>query len=177
MSLNGSNPISFFQTANLSLRRSTIKKVGGFDETFTIAGEDVDLCWRLKNAGYRLTYCDKAIVYHKHRATITELLKQHYKYGRGSSRLFKQYYKGLIQISGLVTVIKRILIFSYFVIKKLFGRAELDGPSNFVMHRLFGRAELDGISKQKYFFLHTLMGTACLLGRFKEDLKSGIFLL
>ena len=37
---------------------------GGFDETFFAHMEEIDLCWRLKNMGYKVMYCPQSVVYH-----------------------------------------------------------------------------------------------------------------
>jgi hypothetical protein len=52
--------------ALMALRRSTIDEVGGlFDERFPILGGDVDLCRRIRDAGYEV-HCllDRAAVHH-----------------------------------------------------------------------------------------------------------------
>ncbi len=45
-------------------RRSAFEKVGGFDESYFMYAEDVDLCWRLGNAGWRVRYVPAAVVSH-----------------------------------------------------------------------------------------------------------------
>jgi GT2 family glycosyltransferase len=37
---------------------------GGFDESFFAHMEEIDLCWRLKNIGYKVMYCPQSVVYH-----------------------------------------------------------------------------------------------------------------
>ncbi|TSD66592.1 glycosyltransferase family 2 protein [Inquilinus sp. KBS0705] len=37
---------------------------GGFDESFFAHMEEIDLCWRLKNMGYKVMYCPQSTVYH-----------------------------------------------------------------------------------------------------------------
>ena len=39
-------------------------KVGGLDNEFYAHMEEVDLCWRLKNAGYKIGYIGSSTVYH-----------------------------------------------------------------------------------------------------------------
>ncbi|MCH8622380.1 glycosyltransferase [Undibacterium sp. TS12] len=46
------------------LRRSALDKVGGFDETLFMYGEDVELSYRLRRAGFVLRYCPQAVVWH-----------------------------------------------------------------------------------------------------------------
>ncbi len=38
--------------------------VGGLDEDLFAHMEEIDLCWRLKNLGYRIVFCTKSEVYH-----------------------------------------------------------------------------------------------------------------
>jgi N-acetylglucosaminyl-diphospho-decaprenol L-rhamnosyltransferase len=46
-------------------RRSAFEAVGGFDEAYFMYVEDVDLCWRLHRAGWRVGYEPGARVVHK----------------------------------------------------------------------------------------------------------------
>lgn len=39
-------------------------QVGGLDEDFYAHMEEIDLCWRLKNAGYKIAYIGNSTVYH-----------------------------------------------------------------------------------------------------------------
>jgi GT2 family glycosyltransferase len=50
--------------AALFIRSSCFHQVGGFDANFFAHMEEVDLCWRLKRAGYRICYCPASVVYH-----------------------------------------------------------------------------------------------------------------
>lgn len=52
-------------TACALLRGEAFRTLGGFDsDSFFLYGDDVDLSWRLRLAGYRLRYCPEAAVYH-----------------------------------------------------------------------------------------------------------------
>ena len=46
------------------VRREAIEQVGGFDEAYFMYAEDVDLCWRLGRAGWRVAYAPAAEVTH-----------------------------------------------------------------------------------------------------------------
>ncbi len=46
-----------------------LSEVGSFDEEFFMYGEDVDLCLRIKNAGYPVVYYGKSEIIHKKRAS------------------------------------------------------------------------------------------------------------
>jgi N-acetylglucosaminyl-diphospho-decaprenol L-rhamnosyltransferase len=46
------------------IRRATWDAIGGFDEGYFMYGEDVDLCWRARKAGWEVTYEPTARVVH-----------------------------------------------------------------------------------------------------------------
>ena len=46
------------------VRRAAFEAVGGFDESYFMYAEDVDLCWRLGRAGYGVAYAPAAEVTH-----------------------------------------------------------------------------------------------------------------
>ena len=46
------------------LRRSAFEAVGGYDDNIFMYGEDVELSYRFRRAGYRLRYCPAAAVAH-----------------------------------------------------------------------------------------------------------------
>jgi GT2 family glycosyltransferase len=46
------------------MRRAVFDEVGGFDETLAVAYNDVDLCLRIRERGYRIVYLPHVVVYH-----------------------------------------------------------------------------------------------------------------
>lgn len=50
--------------AFMLVRKSAIEKVGLFDEDFFFYGEDLDWCWRFKEAGYKIIYTPRAKIIH-----------------------------------------------------------------------------------------------------------------
>lgn len=67
-----SRPNELYVTANILYRRSALERVGGFDEQFgayawgaPIGGEDTDLGWRVRQAGYRAVWAGDAPVDHE----------------------------------------------------------------------------------------------------------------
>lgn len=55
-----------FYSCNMSLKRSLLEAVNGFDESFVFYYEDLDLGWRLSEKGLRLIYEPAALVRHLH---------------------------------------------------------------------------------------------------------------
>ena len=57
--------------ACIFLRSSVFKTAGGFDGDFWAHMEEIDLCWRLKNQGYKIVYEPKSVVYHLGGGTLS----------------------------------------------------------------------------------------------------------
>jgi GT2 family glycosyltransferase len=51
--------------AAMLFRRRALEAVGYFDQAFFMYGEDLDLCYRLKQAGGRIYYVPQAVVMHR----------------------------------------------------------------------------------------------------------------
>ena len=56
--------------ACLFLRSSYFWEVGGFDDDFFAHQEEIDLCWRFKNVGYKVMVEPASLVYHVGGATL-----------------------------------------------------------------------------------------------------------
>lgn len=50
--------------ACLFVKAELYKNIGGFDNDFFAHMEEIDLCWRLKNAGFKIIYCPDSKIYH-----------------------------------------------------------------------------------------------------------------
>ena len=59
-----SGEIFWASGASLFIKKSIWDEAGGFDESFFAHMEEIDLCWRLKNMGYKVMYCAQSTIYH-----------------------------------------------------------------------------------------------------------------
>ncbi len=57
--------------ACMAVRAPLYKTFGGFDDDFFAHMEEIDLCWRLKRAGYKIMFTPKSVVYHFGGGTLT----------------------------------------------------------------------------------------------------------
>jgi GT2 family glycosyltransferase len=62
--LQTTNNFSAVTAACMMVRRDVFEQVGGFDEGIAIAFNDVDLCLRIRAAGYRNVYLPHVVLYH-----------------------------------------------------------------------------------------------------------------
>ncbi|HEU4363600.1 MAG TPA: mycofactocin biosynthesis glycosyltransferase MftF [Mycobacterium sp.] len=78
--------VAYVPSAAIICRRSELCELGGFDETLR-SGEDVDLCWRLVEAGARLRYEPIALVAHDHRVQLRDWVVRKAFYGGSAAPL------------------------------------------------------------------------------------------
>ena len=71
------------------IRSELYHKLGGLDELFFAHMEEIDLCWRVRNAGYKILIVPKSVVYHVGGSVIT--------YG-SFSKLYHNYRNNLIMM-------------------------------------------------------------------------------
>jgi GT2 family glycosyltransferase len=76
---------------NMAFYKRALAQVGGFDPIFHRAGDDVDLCWRLQQAGLKIGFNPGAFVWHYRRSTIGAYLRQQRGYGEAEALLVRKH--------------------------------------------------------------------------------------
>ena len=76
---------------NMLFSKAALAKIGGFDPQFTSAGDDVDICWRMLDAGFKLGFSPAAFVWHFRRNTVKAYYGQQRGYGRAEAMLHRRY--------------------------------------------------------------------------------------
>ena len=61
---NDAREVFWASGAAMFVRADVWKQLGGLDGEFFAHMEEIDFCWRAKNAGYRVEYCPQSVVYH-----------------------------------------------------------------------------------------------------------------
>jgi GT2 family glycosyltransferase len=57
--------------ASMFIKKKYWDEAEGFDERFFAHMEEIDLCWRLKNSGYKVMYCAQSEIFHLGGGTLT----------------------------------------------------------------------------------------------------------
>lgn len=86
--------IDWVTGAALLVRRSSFEEIGGFDERFFLYFEEIDLCRRLKKAGYGTVFDPSLTLYHHGGVSMKkagEITRRHY---RQSQLLYYQKHQG-----------------------------------------------------------------------------------
>jgi hypothetical protein len=98
--------VDVIQGAFFMARRKLLDDVGWFDEDYFLDGEDIDLCWKIKEQGYKIIYYPKVSIKHIKKATKKLLGAKYIEEGVSSMEIF--YKKRLWK--------KYPLILNYFVL-------------------------------------------------------------
>lgn len=87
-----------FPAANLTIRSTLFRSLGGFDETIPFFAEDHDLCARIYQSGVQIFFNKEAIVYHQHRQSLQTTWRQSYGFGTGHATLLKKHFQRMLII-------------------------------------------------------------------------------
>jgi len=81
--------------AAMFVRRGAVEQVGGFDEGYFMYVEDVDLCWRLKRAGFKVVYHPAfKLIHHIGRTSSQQSVRMLYEHHRSMYLFFRKRYTG-----------------------------------------------------------------------------------
>jgi glycosyltransferase involved in cell wall biosynthesis len=87
--------------ASMGAQRQPIEKVGGFDESLPTQ-HDLDISWRLAEAGYPATFVPGAVLHYRYRTGAREIFRQERGYGVGEVVLYRKFRgAGMPRRSGL----------------------------------------------------------------------------
>jgi N-acetylglucosaminyl-diphospho-decaprenol L-rhamnosyltransferase len=80
--------------ACLLFRRAALDQVGLFDEAFFMYGEDLDLCYRLKRAGWKVMYVPQAQIVHVKGASSRQRSQRMIReFHRAMTLFFRKHYR------------------------------------------------------------------------------------
>jgi GT2 family glycosyltransferase/lipopolysaccharide/colanic/teichoic acid biosynthesis glycosyltransferase len=117
--------------AFMMIEKATYDKVGGFDEDYFMYGEDLDLCYKIKQAGYKIFYYSGTSIIHFKGESTKKSSISYVNNFYGAMRIFVE--KNLHKKFALLNAVIKILIFYRALISyisrflKAFYPALLDG--------------------------------------------------
>lgn len=76
---------------NMAFYKWALAEIGGFDPIFHRAGDDVDVCWRLQQRGFRIGFSPAGFVWHYRRSTVGAYLRQQSGYGEAEAMLVRRH--------------------------------------------------------------------------------------
>jgi GT2 family glycosyltransferase len=85
---NDAEPIFWASGAAMFVRANVYHELGGLDASFFAHQEEIDLCWRMQLAGYRIMSCPASVVYHVGAGTLP----------RGGRKVFLNFRNNLVML-------------------------------------------------------------------------------
>ena len=76
---------------NAAFWKDSLLAIGGFDSRFRVAGDDVDVCWRLRERGLTVGFSPSAVVWHHRRSSVRAYWKQQRGYGEAEALLERKW--------------------------------------------------------------------------------------
>ena len=84
--------LEFAGSFNLGVTRRALEAVGGFDERYPApSGEDNDLSYRLRDAGFRIRFARDAVVDHHHPVSLGRYLREQARHGEWRVALYARH--------------------------------------------------------------------------------------
>ncbi|RLE71450.1 MAG: hypothetical protein DRZ80_08410 [Thermoprotei archaeon] len=110
---------------NLAFKKAIFERGYFFDEEYKYGCDEIDLLWRLCRDNFKIVVDPDVYVYHKHRTSLKELLRQEFRYGMGHYLFFVKNRDCPISWPAAVgsyffTLFFTLLGFSYFIFQPLF---------------------------------------------------------
>jgi O-antigen biosynthesis protein len=72
---------------NMAFYKWALLEIGCFDPLFRKAGDDVDICWRIQQHGYKIGFSPGGFVWHYRRSRVRDYLRQQTGYGEAEAML------------------------------------------------------------------------------------------
>ncbi len=92
---NKSLEVDWVSGAALIIRKDIFKRVSGFDEKFFMYFEDIDLCRRVKDFGYKIIVFSEIAVIHLGGKSLNKFSKRKEYYYKSQNYFYKKYYGNL----------------------------------------------------------------------------------
>ncbi len=103
-------------SANSIFKKKILSEIGFYDERFE-AGSDKDFSWRAIDAGYKIRYNNKAIIF-DHWGNLKQEIKRAFRYAEAQVRLYKKHpnrWKNLLNYQIDLFTVYSIIYFIYII--------------------------------------------------------------
>jgi GT2 family glycosyltransferase len=144
--------------ACLFVRAELYHRFGGFDNDFFAHMEEIDLCWRLKNAGFKIMFCPGSLVYHVGGGTLPKQssLKTYLNFRNNLTLIFKN-------------------IPSEKIFQTFFTRWALDWVAALKFLAGGGLADFLAVLRAHWFFIFHLRSQIVKRRKISQSLVSGVY--
>ncbi|WP_323737283.1 glycosyltransferase family 2 protein [Methanosphaera sp. ISO3-F5] len=113
---NGTYPVDCVVGAFMLIRSNLLKECNGLDESFFMYGEDIDICYRIKQMGYEVYYYGEYEIIH-YKGASGKNKKLLYEFHNSMEIFYNKHYKK--QDSFLINALTYISIWTLYYLKLL----------------------------------------------------------
>jgi O-antigen biosynthesis protein len=141
---------------NMAYRREKLLAIGGFDPRFRVAGDDVDICWRLQDRGWTLGFAPTAVVWHHRRNSIKAYFKQQRSYANAEALLADKWpakYNGVGHLTWEGRLYGRGIVEAVFARSRIYHGMWGSAPFQSVYEPSPGKLSSLTLMPEWYFFL------------------------
>ena len=113
------------------VRKQAMDEIGLLDEGYWMYGEDLDWCYRFKDAGWEVLYNGRITTLHVKGGTAGShrRLRQNWAFHRSMGRFYRKHYAGTSRILDTVVVIGIVLKFASSAVRSAMGRLGTPRPT------------------------------------------------
>ena len=154
--------VKHIPTCNLCLKRKVFDDVGLFDETF-VKGQDLELNYRIINAGHKLQYFPKIRVVHHRKQNVMDFSKQIYKWAKAKVAIIKKHgVRGLVSHVYLwpayatIAFLATFSLFLFFNMMNIFVALTFLAVAAYIFVVLFESARLTKKFGEPILFLYAV---------------------
>ena len=172
---NQANEVDVLAGAFMLLRKAALDKVGLLDESFFMYGEDIDLSYRIKTAGYKNFYLPERVLHYKGESAHANDARYVYlfyeamyifyrKHFPRYSVLYSVFVKIGIVFSGLLSLFRKYLAKMFRPVLKKIDRREMQTFDTEKMSYQNMLAEMDGNPNKNIRYLINNLATGMTIG-------------
>jgi len=101
--------VDFVSGCAMMIRNDVFEKIGFFDERFFLYYEDVDFCFRVRKANFKIIFVPQAVVTHHYQSTIEKEKKKRYFMARNHFLFLAKHGPLKIKIREMIRLPKTVL--------------------------------------------------------------------
>ncbi len=76
---------------NLAIWSDVLETVGGWNDDYVLGATEVELCWRLQLASYKIGFVPAAVMHRRYRDSLKQLWRQGFRLGRANVMLYRDF--------------------------------------------------------------------------------------